>query len=240
MRKSKNRYFYHIFVSPAGRPGAITLLYGWKDNSMLTNCLAACADLSITVSEIQRNICEKNGINPLHSTPPLGGSRRNIGTPFGMEKLEWCCYQMLKKFQRYVYSFWRYPRTWQTDRQTPDDSKDRVYTSHRAVTIEHWKWRATGGANWFIELVTDCIIKLNINMQSSKGTKHARKLLTLQSVVCSQQRWQNSVLLVSARTDEEQCQTVCVCGLYWWMDFTRQRRPRRRQFPAIDTPGLLR
>jgi len=48
-------------------------------------------------------------------------------------------------------------------------------------------------------------------MQSSKGTKHARKLLTLQSVVCSQQRWQNSVLLVSARTDEEQCQTVCVC-----------------------------
>jgi len=27
---------------------------------MLTNCLAACAHLSITVSEIQRDICEKN------------------------------------------------------------------------------------------------------------------------------------------------------------------------------------
>ena len=31
----------------------------WKENSMLTNCLAACAHLSITVSEIKRDICEK-------------------------------------------------------------------------------------------------------------------------------------------------------------------------------------
>jgi len=29
---------------------------------MLTNCLAACADLGITVSEIQRDICEKIGL----------------------------------------------------------------------------------------------------------------------------------------------------------------------------------
>ena len=36
MRKSKNRYFYHIFVSPEDTPGAITLMYGWKENSMLT------------------------------------------------------------------------------------------------------------------------------------------------------------------------------------------------------------
>ena len=44
MRKSKNRNFYHIFVSPGDAPGAITLiLYGWKENAMLTNCLAACA-----------------------------------------------------------------------------------------------------------------------------------------------------------------------------------------------------
>ena len=42
---------------------------------MLTNCLVACAHLSITVSEIQRDICEIIGIlsYPLHSTPPLGG-----------------------------------------------------------------------------------------------------------------------------------------------------------------------
>ena len=36
---------------------------------------------------------------PLHSTPPLGGSRRNIGTPFGLEKLEWCRYPMVKNFE---------------------------------------------------------------------------------------------------------------------------------------------
>ena len=116
------------------------MLYGWKGNSMLTNCLAACAHLSITVSEIQRYICEKIGIlsYPLHSTPTLGNSRRSIGTPFGLEKLEWCGYPMVKKFRRYVYSFWCDPRTWLTDRQTPDDSKDRAYASHRAVKTKQY------------------------------------------------------------------------------------------------------
>ena len=45
-------------------------------------------------------------------TPPAfdapvrgGGSRRNITTPFGTGKLEWCGYPMVKKFRRYVYSF---------------------------------------------------------------------------------------------------------------------------------------
>ena len=54
---------------------------------MLTNCLAACAHLTITVSEIERDICEKIVIlsYPLAFDAPVrGGSRRNIGTPFGM------------------------------------------------------------------------------------------------------------------------------------------------------------
>jgi len=108
---------------------------------MLTNCLAACAHLAITVSEIERDIGENNGrkagffISPLHSTPPLGVSRRNIGTPFGMERLEWCRNPMVKTFRRYVYSFWRDPRTWRTDGQTLHDSKDRAYASHRAVKM---------------------------------------------------------------------------------------------------------
>jgi len=37
------------------------MLYGWKGNSMLTNCLAACAHVTITVTEIQRDIREKIG-----------------------------------------------------------------------------------------------------------------------------------------------------------------------------------
>jgi len=52
MPKSKNRYFYHILVFPGDAPGAITLNVGWKENSMLTNCLAACTHLSSTVSQL--------------------------------------------------------------------------------------------------------------------------------------------------------------------------------------------
>ena len=36
---------------------------------------------------------------PLHSTPPHGGSRRNIGTPFGTAKLEWCHYPIVNNFE---------------------------------------------------------------------------------------------------------------------------------------------
>ena len=48
------------------------MLYGWKENSMLTNCLAACAHLSITVSEIERNIGENNGRKAGFFHTPLG------------------------------------------------------------------------------------------------------------------------------------------------------------------------
>ena len=76
------------------------MLYGWKENSMLTNCLAACAHLTITVSEIDRDICEKIVIlsyPPCIRRPREGDSRLNIATP-GMEKLEWWGYPMVKNF----------------------------------------------------------------------------------------------------------------------------------------------
>jgi len=34
--------------------------------------------------------------------PIRGGSRGNIAIPFGMEKLEWLGYPMVKKFRRYL------------------------------------------------------------------------------------------------------------------------------------------
>ena len=40
--------------------------------------------------------------SPMHSTPPLGGLCRNIAIPFGMEKLEWWGYPMVKKLWGYV------------------------------------------------------------------------------------------------------------------------------------------
>ena len=96
---------------------------------MLTNCLAECAHLTITVSQIERDIGQKSSFfhTPLHSTPPLGGCRQNISTPFGVEKLESCGYPMVKKIRRYLYSFWRNSRTWQTDRQTPHADIYRAY-----------------------------------------------------------------------------------------------------------------
>jgi len=110
------------------------MLYGWNENSILTNCLAACAHLTITVSEIERDNYEKIVIlsYPLHSTPPLGGfpseyrhplwygKTRMVSLPDG-EKISKICLFIL---------------TWSTnvtDGQTLRDSKDRAYASHRAV-----------------------------------------------------------------------------------------------------------
>ena len=86
MRKSKNRYFYHTFF-PLGTPlgQSRQILYEWKENSVLTNCLAACAHLSITVSEIQRDrpISEKIGIlsYPLAFDAPVRGVPVGISAP---------------------------------------------------------------------------------------------------------------------------------------------------------------
>jgi len=81
------------------------MLYGWKENSMLTNCLAAYAHLTITVSEIERDICEKIVI---YHTPCIrrpryrgGGCRRNIGTAFGTKKTRMVSlYPMVKKISK--------------------------------------------------------------------------------------------------------------------------------------------
>jgi len=71
---------------------------------MLTNCLPACAHLTITVSEIERDIGQKSSFfhTPVAFDAPLGGSRRTSATPFGMKKLEWLGYPMVKKFRRYL------------------------------------------------------------------------------------------------------------------------------------------
>jgi len=67
---------------------------------MLTNCLAACAHLTITVSEIERDIYEFYH-TPLHSTPVRGfpleyrhslwyGKTRMVSLPDG-EKISKIC-----------------------------------------------------------------------------------------------------------------------------------------------------
>jgi len=81
---------------------------------MLTNCLATCAHLTITVSQIERDIGRKSSFFhiPLAFDDPV--KRVPVGTSpprFGTEKLEWLGYQKVKKFRRYLYSLWRNSRT---------------------------------------------------------------------------------------------------------------------------------
>jgi len=116
---------------------------------MLTNCLAVCACLTITISEIQRDICEKIVLlsYSLAFDAPFRGFPSKYRHPFRMEKLEWCRYPMVQKFRRYVYSFWRDPRTWQTDGQTDGDcmTAKTALASHRAVKTTPVKHTSTAG-----------------------------------------------------------------------------------------------
>jgi len=54
---AKNRHFHvppPTFLFPLETPLRLSrnMLHGWKDNSMLAKCLAACTHLSSTVSEL--------------------------------------------------------------------------------------------------------------------------------------------------------------------------------------------
>ena len=54
----------------------------------------------------------------LHSTSPLGGSRRNIAIPFGTEKLEWCGCPTVEKFRRYLFDLTQLTNVTDTDNIT--------------------------------------------------------------------------------------------------------------------------
>ena len=113
----------HIFVSPADAPAIITQYVAWMERQFnacqttrsmypsIFNSFRVILSYPLLFILIYLQQFLSHFIIPpiiyhiMHSTPPLGGSRRNIGTPFGMEKLEWCRYPMVKKFRRYVYSF---------------------------------------------------------------------------------------------------------------------------------------
>ena len=102
MRKSKNCYFYHILVSPGDAPSAITLnivsMEREFDAYKLSCCMCPSNYNRLRYSEILVENRQTFFIPPLHSMPPLGGSRWNSAIPFGMEKLEWLGYHMMKNF----------------------------------------------------------------------------------------------------------------------------------------------
>ena len=70
---------------------------------MLINCLAACAHLTITVSEIQRDIGRKSSIfsYPLAFDAPVREVSVGVTPPRLVQKnLEWLGYHTVKKFRR--------------------------------------------------------------------------------------------------------------------------------------------
>ena len=70
---------------------------------------------------------------PSHWAPQLEGPCRNIAIPFGMEKLEWWGYPMVKKFEHMCSHLHTIPaRVWQTDGRT-----DRQTSCHGIVRAKH-------------------------------------------------------------------------------------------------------
>jgi len=132
MRKSKNRYFYHILVSPGDAPGAITLNVVWMEREFDAYKLSRCICSSNYNRFWDRDIGRKSSFfhTPLAFDAPVrgGGSRWNSATPFRMKKLEW-----RKNFEdifiRFAATHERDRLTdRQTDRHTPRAGNSRAYT----------------------------------------------------------------------------------------------------------------
>jgi len=108
---------------------------------MLTNCLAACAHLSITVSEIQRDICEKIGnfSYALVFDAPVRGFPSEYRHPLWCEKTRMVSLpdgEKISNISLFVLAQLRNV----TDRQT-DGHRVTTYTAmhrpmHRAVKTE--------------------------------------------------------------------------------------------------------
>jgi len=81
-------------------------------------------------------------VPPLYPTPPLGGPRRTIAFPFGLEKLKWWVYPTVKKSLTICLRVLtectnvtdRHTDR-QTDRRTSHDGKGRAWYKHRAAKI---------------------------------------------------------------------------------------------------------
>ena len=77
MRKSKNRYFYHIFVSPRDAPGVIVLNVVWMEREFDAYKLyrGMCPSKYNRFSDRARYWSKIVIFSylPLHSTSPLGG-----------------------------------------------------------------------------------------------------------------------------------------------------------------------
>jgi len=109
---------------------------------MLTNCLAVCTHLSITVSEIQRDICEKIVIlsYPLAFDAPVRGFPSEYRHPLWYGKTRMVSLPDGEKILK-ISLFWRNSGTWRTDRQTDGRTTGDGYSrAMHSIARQKWWW----------------------------------------------------------------------------------------------------
>jgi len=96
-------FMYHSphFCFPWGRPCGN---HARKDNLVLAKHLATSSSFPVIGTASAKN-------RSFHVPQPTFFVSPGDAPPFGMEKLEWLGYPTVKKFRRYLYTFWRNSRT---------------------------------------------------------------------------------------------------------------------------------
>ena len=142
MRKSKNRYFYHIFVSPGDAPGAITLSVVWMEREFdaykLPRCM--CPSKYNRFLDRARYLWKKLSFyhTPLHSTPPLGGFPSEYLHPVWYRKTRMVWLpdgEKISKIRLFVLPWSTNVTDGQTDRHRITAYTALMHT-HRAVKTE--------------------------------------------------------------------------------------------------------
>ena len=114
MRKSKNRYFYHILVSPGDAPGAITLNVVWMESEFDAYKLSRCMCPSNYNRFSDR---ARYWSKIVIFSYPLAFDASVRGFPsehrhlvwYGKTRMAWL--PVVKQCRRYVYSFRQNSRT---------------------------------------------------------------------------------------------------------------------------------
>jgi len=111
--------FDHIFVFPWDAPGAITLNVVWMERKFDAYKLSCCMCPSIYYRfwDTARYLWKsRHFIIPLlHWMPPLGGFPLEYRHPLLDGKTRMVSLPDVAQISKISYSFWRDPRTWQTD-----------------------------------------------------------------------------------------------------------------------------